>query len=448
MWFGASMIPARVIERKRDGETLDAETLEAFMNGYLAGEVEEYQMSAFLMSVVFRGMSEGELDALVRVMIDSGARLDLEGVGPARVDKHSTGGVGDKVSLVLAPLVAELGVLVPMMSGRGLGHTGGTLDKLEAIPGFRTDLSLDEFEDVLAEVGCAMIGQTAEIAPLDRRLYDLRSVTGTVACRPLIAASIMSKKLAEDLTGLVLDVKVGAGAFLTDPDEALELARTMVRIGRDYGVPTRAVATAMDRPLGRAIGNTLEAVEAFACLAGEGPAELREVVLTLAAEMAVLGGAEPDEARALSAARAALDDGRALRRMERLVEAQGGDPRVVTEPGLLGVAPVRASVRAPLGGVVGAIEPAVLGRAVVALGGGQQRLGERIDPAVGIDLRVALGDAVEEGGLLAEVHATDPGGAAEAERAVLEAVRVVAADEGPPAAALPLIGQRIGPEDV
>ena len=247
-------------------------------------------MSAFLMAVIFQGLSPEETDVLVDVMITSGATLDLSGLPGTKVDKHSTGGVGDKVSLVLAPLAAELGVVVPMMSGRGLGHTTGTLDKLEAIPGFRVDLNLERFQEVLAEVGCAMTGQTKEIAPLDRRLYALRDVTGTVASIPLIAASIMSKKLAEGLDALVLDVKVGDGAFLPDPERARALAETMVRIGVARGLRTVAVLTAMDRPLGRAVGNGLETAEAIRCLQGEGPEDLETLVVELAAEMCAAGG--------------------------------------------------------------------------------------------------------------------------------------------------------------
>ena len=265
------MIPARVIERKREGDALTSEEVRLFFGGYMRAEVTDYQMSAFLMAVFFRGLTPEELDALVGVMLDSGGRLDLSHLPEGKVDKHSTGGVGDKVSLVLAPLAAELGLRVPMMAGRGLGHTGGTLDKLEAIPGFRTDLRLDRLVSVIQDVGCAVTGQTAAIAALDRRLYDLHNATGTVPSLPLIASSIMSKKLAEGLTALVLDVKVGDGAFLPEEDRALELARTMVSLGEARGVRTVALMSAMDRPLGHAVGNALETREALACLAGGGP---------------------------------------------------------------------------------------------------------------------------------------------------------------------------------
>jgi pyrimidine-nucleoside phosphorylase len=374
-------------------------------------------------------------------MLESGAVLDLSGLGGPRVDKHSTGGVGDKVSLVLAPLAAELGLFVPMMSGRGLGHTGGTLDKLEAIPGFRTDLGLAEFERVLENVGCAMIGQTREIAPLDRRLYDLRSVSGTVACLPLLAASIMSKKLAEGLTGLVLDVKVGEGAFLPAERDALALARTMVELGEDHGVETRALLTAMDRPLGRAVGNALETAEALACLAGHGPDDLRALTIELVAEMAHVGDVVADRDAGRQAARAALDEGRALRRMERLVEAQGGDVRVVTAPRHLPQARVRRVVRATRSGLVRSVLPLGLGRAVVAMGGGRTRLGQTIDAAVGFVLDVAPGDEVRTGDALATVHAADEAGADEGAWAVDGAVTI---GEGGRASDLrPLVSHRV-----
>ena len=381
-------------------------------------------MSAFLMATLFRGMDAAELDVLVTTMIGSGAVLDFGDLDRPRVDKHSTGGVGDKVSLALAPLAAELGVYVPMMSGRGLGHTGGTLDKLEAIPGFRTALDLRRFREVLVEVGCAMIGQTAEIAPLDRRLYDLRSVTGTVPSIPLIAASIMSKKLSEGLSALLLDIKVGSGAFLPDESQALDLARTMVTIGEGHGVRTEAVLTAMDRPLGCAIGNTLETIEALECLAGGGPLDLRRLVVHFAARMARLGG----DSRSLEVVEATagemLDDGRALRRMERLVEAQGGDPRVVREPSRLERAPVVRSVVSEESGEVVRLDPRPLGAAVVAMGGGRTRLGQSIDPRVGFRLAVAPGHRVAQGETIAEVHAADQATADLGERAIRRAIRV------------------------
>lgn len=408
MSAGSGLIPARVIEAKRDGERLGLDALEGFLRGYLDGGVEEYQMAAFLMAAFFRGFGPEEIDTATRVMIDSGETLDLSRLDGPRVDKHSTGGVGDKVSLALAPLVAEAGVYVPMMSGRGLGHTGGTLDKLEAIPGFRTDLPLGRFVEALERVGCAMIGQTDEIAPLDKRLYDLRSVTGTVPSIPLIATSIMSKKLAEDLSGLVLDVKVGEGAFIREEERAFELARTMVGIGSSYGVPTVALATAMDRPLGRAVGNALETAEAVACLEGEGPSDLREVVLALATEMVLLAeSAGPGDAGAVrSRLEGALDDGSALERFRRMVEEQGGDPAVADDPGAaLPGAPEIAALEATSAGWVVEVTPTTLGYGVIELGGGRTGLGQEIDPAVGFVLAVEPGRKVERGEVLGRVHA-------------------------------------------
>ena len=418
------MVPARLIERKRAGEALAPEEIERFFRAYLAGEVADYQMSAFLMAVCFSGLDTTELNALLEVMLHSGRVLDLSRFPEGKVDKHSTGGVGDKASLPLAPVAAELGLRVPMMSGRGLGHTGGTLDKLESIPGFRTDLPLSRFVEVLGECGCAMTGQTAEIAPLDRRLYDLRNATGTVESLPLIASSIMSKKLAEGLDALILDVKVGEGAFLPSEPRALELARTMVALGEARGVRTVALLTAMDRPLGRAIGNALEVREAVACLRGEGPPDLREITVALAAEMAVAGGVAVDLASARADAERALDDGRALERFARLIRAQGGDPSVIEREDALPRAPVVTLHRASQVGVVEAIAPRTLGHGVVELGGGRRKLEDAVDPRVGFVLRVAPGDPVRTGDVLGEVHARD---AADGERgrAVLDAAIVV-----------------------
>jgi pyrimidine-nucleoside phosphorylase len=405
------MIPSRVIGQKRDGQELSEEEIESFFRAYLGNEVHDYQVAAFLMAVYFRGLSVRELDALVEVMLDSGEVLDLHELPGVVVDKHSTGGVGDKVSLPLAPLAAELGLCVPMLSGRGLGHTGGTLDKLEAIPGFRTDLPLAEFRRVLRSVGCGMIGQTDEIAPLDRRLYALRDVTGTVSSIPLIAASIMSKKLAEGLAGLVLDVKVGEGAFIPEESRALDLARTMVGIGSRAGVHTRALLTAMDRPLGCAVGNALEVAEAVQCLRGGGPSDLRTLVIELAAEMLLAAATGDTAENARRRAEAALDGGGALERFARLVEAQGGDPRIVDDPGRLPKAPASAVLRAERAATVGALVPTVLGYGLVELGGGRKRLGESVDPAVGFILHVRVGERVRAGEALATVHATTPAGA-------------------------------------
>jgi len=401
------MIPARVIERKRDGHALEADELSAFLWAFHRGEVPDYQMAAFLMAAYLRGLDDGETDVMVRCMVESGSTLDLAHLPGPHIDKHSTGGVGDKVSLVLAPLVASLDVFVPMMSGRGLGHTTGTLDKLEAIPGFRTDVSLARFKEILRKVGCAMIGQTAEIAPLDRRLYAMRDVTGTVSAIPLIAASIMSKKLAEGLTGLLLDVKVGGGAFIPEEERARELARKMVAIGKARGLPTVALLTAMDRPLGRAVGNGLETAEAIRCLRGDGPADVRELVLIEAAEMVRLAYPEVAEADARRRAEDALDSGRALERFRALVEAQGGDASLLDAPERLATAPTRREVRAERAGTVLEVAPRPLGEGVIALGGGRTMMHQPIHPGVGFELLVAPGDAVAAGDRLGIVHARD-----------------------------------------
>lgn len=433
------VIPQRVIARKRDGHTLSAHELEGFLKDYLDGRVGDEQMAAFLMAVYFRGLGDGELDVLVDVMLHSGEVLERGRAGAPRVDKHSTGGVGDKTSLVLAPLAAELGLVVPMMSGRGLGHTGGTLDKLESIPGFKTGIPLTRFDRILRDVGCAMIGQTEETAPLDRRLYALRDVTGTVPSLPLIAASIMSKKLAESLDGLVLDVKVGEGAFLSRIEDARALARAMVGVGAARGLSVTAVLTAMDRPLGRTIGNALEVREAVDCLAGGGPDDLREVVTELAAEMALAGGVVPDLAAGRRRAGEALAGGGPLERFERLVAAQGGS-LALSEPGYgLPGAPVTRVVAANRTGVVAAVDPHALGYGVIPMGGGRTRQDQDIDPRVGFEMPVGVGDLVSRGDPLAVVHGSSRDDLFIGARVVHEAVTVADVPE----ATLPLVLERI-----
>ena len=434
------MSAIRIIERKSMGKTLEAGELRAFLRSYLEGDIPDYQMAAFLMAIWFRGLSGTELDAVLHTMIASGASLDLSHLDGPRVDKHSTGGVGDKVSLVLAPLAAELGLYVPMMSGRGLGHTGGTLDKLEAIPGFRTNIALDRFVSILKRERFAMIGQTPEIAPLDRRLYDLRSVTGTVSSIPLIATSIMSKKLAEGLTGLVLDVKTGSGAFLPETERALELAQTMVHLGVRAGVDTVALVTAMDRPLGRAIGNAVEVAEALECLAGGGPADLREVTLALVAQMMIVGGLARDARSARERAAATLDSGRPLERFARVVALQGGDTRVIHRPERLPSARFRRYVRTREGGFVASVDPLALGRGVVEMGGGRVRLGGTIDRGVGFRLEVRGGEAVAPGSTLGVVHAATAKDSARATEILRRALPIV---PEPPPPLGPLVSHRV-----
>ncbi len=435
-----AVLPARIIQRKREGHELTPDEFRTFLQGYLDSEVSEYQMAAFLMAVLFRGLSSQELSTLLEMMIGSGAVLDLSHLSGPAVDKHSTGGVGDKTSLVLAPLAASRGAFIPMMSGRGLGHTTGTLDKLEAIPGFRTRISLAEFGKILETIGFAMMGQTEEIAPLDRRLYSLRDATATVPSIPLIAASIMSKKLAEGITGLVLDVKTGTGAFISDGEESRELAETMVALGGGRGVRTTALLTDMDAPLGRAIGNGLETVEALHCLAGQGPEDLRYLSLVLAGEMLHAAGLVTSLREGFENAQEALDSGEGLEKMAQLVEAQGGDPRVVEDPERLPTAPEKVVVHATAEGFVAQVDPLVLGYGVVELGGGRRKMDDQVDPRVGFVLDVTPGRRVEPGSRLGTVHAATPGELEQGKRILLKAVTLT--EEEPPSRG-PLVRERI-----
>src|SRR6476659_8578001 len=433
------MLALRLIERKRDGGRIDAGEFRALANAYATGHVPDYQLAAFLMACFLKGLDGDETFALTEAMLRSGDTLDLAYLNKPRIDKHSTGGVGDKVSIVLAPLIASLGVAVPMMSGRGLGHTGGTLDKLESIPGFRTDLSLAEAKHLLETLDCALIGQTAEIAPADRKTYALRDATGTVEAIPLIAASIMSKKLAEGLTGLVLDVKRGSGAFLPELDRGLDLAQTMIELGVDRGCAVVALITAMDRPLGRACGNALEVEEAIHTLRGEGPPDVLGVVYALGAEMLVLGGA----ARSLDAARRAMEvgvsSGKAARKFEEIIDAQGGNAGVVDDPSVLPQAGACELFLAPRSGVVACVEPRAVGRGVTALGGGRTRMEESVDPSVGFVITAKPGDVVQHGEPLATVFARDRAGIDTGLATLRRAIGI--ADEAEPP--LPLISHRV-----
>lgn len=419
-----------LIQAKRDGLELGRDEIAAFVRGYTDGRVPDYQASAFAMAVFFRGMSAAETLALTDAMMRTGDVLDLSSLPGPKVDKHSTGGVGDKTSLILAPLAAACGVYVPMISGRGLGHTGGTLDKLEAIPGFRVDLSLVEFRRVLEAAGLGLIGQTPEIAPADKRLYALRDVTATIESVPLIAASVMSKKLAEGSRALVLDVKCGRGAFMKTLDDARGLARALVAIGTAHGVRTEAFVTAMDHPLGTAVGNALEVAECIEVLAGGGPPDLRTLVETLGGRALELAGraAGPDEARARI--RSVLDDGRARATLRAMVDAQGGDPRVIDEPARLPRAAVVTTVAADRAGVVAAIDAEAVGRAAVLLGAGRDRAGDPVDHAAGLRLRVQPGDRVAPGAPLFDLHHN---GAARLDEARALAAAAVTLGEPPPA---------------
>jgi len=428
-----------LIERKRDRGRITTSEWRSLMMQYGAGEVPDYQMAALAMAIFFNGLDRDEIGALTDAMLRSGKTLELSHLHIGRVDKHSTGGVGDKVSLVLAPLVAALGVAVPMMSGRGLGHTGGTLDKLESIPGFRTDLTLDVAVRQIERLGCALIGQTGEIAPADRRLYALRDATGTVESIPLISASIMSKKLAEGLTGLVLDVKRGSGAFLPELDRGLALAQTMIDLGADYGCPVVALLTAMDRPLGRACGNALEVEESIMALRGEGPPDLMTVTYALGAEMLLLGGVVADRDEARRRMEVAISSGKAARKFEEIIAAQGGNPAVVEDPSLLPQAAECELYLAPADGVVAQVEPKAIGRGITALGGGRMRVEDTVDPSVGFVITARPGDVVRAGEPLATVFARDRAGI-EAGMAVLHAAITIGEEADPP---LPLVSHRV-----
>ena len=433
------MLARPLIERKRDGGAISPGEWRALAAAYADGSVPDYQMAALLMAVYFKGMDRGETGALMEAMLRSGAELDLSHIGVPRIDKHSTGGVGDKVSLVLAPLIASLGVAVPMMSGRGLGHTGGTLDKLESIPGFRTGLSLDEARAQLERIGCALIGQSGAIAPADRKMYALRDATATVESIPLIAASIMSKKLAEGLTGLVLDVKRGSGAFLPDLERGTELARTMIALGADHGCPVVALLTAMDRPLGRACGNALEVEEAIHTLRGEGPPDLLEVTYALGAEMLVLARTHADRQAARRAMERAIATGSALGKFREIIEAQGGNPGVVDDPAALPQAEACELFVAPRAGVIAQVEPRAVGHGIIALGGGRTRMEDVVHPEVGFVITARPGAVVDQGEPLATIFARDASGVA-AGRAALSAAIVIAEEADPP---LPLSSHRV-----
>jgi len=424
-----------IIRAKRDGQVLSRAAIDAFVQGVTTGDWPDYQASALLMAVVLKGMGAQETTDLTRAMIESGRRVDLSALPGTKVGKHSTGGVGDKVSIVLAPLAAACGVTVPKMSGRGLGHTGGTLDKLEAIPGFRSALSLDEFLSALADIGCAIISQTADVAPADKKLYALRDVTATVESIPLISASIMSKKLAEGSDALVLDVKCGRGAFMKTLEDATLLAWSLVGIGTSYGVRTEAVISRMDSPLGRAVGNALEIDECLDLLEGRGPASLMAVVKRLASRMLQVGGRAQSDEDAEAQVRAAIESGAALERFARMVARQGGDAGIVEDRSRLPRARSRAPVLSPRSGVVQAVDAERIGTASMLLGAGRTRAEEAVDPSAGIVLEVEPGDAVAAGSPLMHLHHNRP---ASFDDAIALAASAVVIDDRPVTAA-PLI---------
>ena len=385
-----------IIRTKRDGNTLSAAQIRWFIEAYTEDKIAPEQASALLMAIVWRGMQPGELEEWTAAMLESGERLDLSSIDRPTADKHSTGGVGDKVSLILAPLSAACGVANPMLSGRGLGHTGGTLDKLEAIPGWRADLERDEMLRIVREVGCVICAAGGSLAPADKKLYALRDVTGTVESIPLIASSIMSKKIAEGTDALVLDVKVGSGAFLPDLASARQLAETMVGLGAAHGVKTTAVLTDMNTPLGRTAGNGLEVAESLDCLNGGGPSDLRKITLALVGEMLALAGVHADPT-------GPLDDGRAKEKYEEMIRAQGGDPAAP-----LPEAPERNTVRANSGGYLQRLDARSVGIAAWRLGAGRARKEDPVSPSAGVVCLAKPGEQVEKGQPLLELHADSP----------------------------------------
>ena len=395
---------ADLIRKKRDGGALSSTEIEFMVAGATSGKIPDYQISAWLMAVVLRGMTGEETASLTNTMLHSGEMLDLSALPAKKVDKHSTGGVGDKTSLVLAPLVAAAGLYVPMISGRGLGHTGGTLDKLESIPGFRVGLPVAEFQRVLDKCGCAMIGQTENIAPADRKLYALRDVTGTVESPYLICASIMSKKLAEGADALVLDVKTGSGAFMKKESDAVFLAELMVETGERIGKKMVALITNMDQPLGRMVGNALEVRECVDVMKGVGPRDLRQLCLELAAWMLHLGDASKTVSEGRLLAEQMLSSGKAFEKFREMVELQGGDVRTIDDPSRLPTTTHRVEVTSPQAGFVSAIACEQVGTACVVLGGGREKKEDLIDPAVGIVVHKKIGDAVSRGESLCTVH--------------------------------------------
>ncbi len=423
------MRPQDLIEKKRDRREHTRDEIAFLIRGYTRDEIPDYQMAAWLMAACLNGMSETETQALVEEMLHSGVVLTHDHIVEPKVDKHSTGGVGDKTSLVIAPAAAACGVVVPMISGRALAHTGGTLDKLEAIPGFRTDLSLDEFRHVLKRCGLALIGQTREIAPADRKLYALRDLTATVPFRPLMCASIMSKKLAEGIDGLVLDVKTGNGAFMREFEDSRKLAEMMASVGRAMGKRVVGLITDMNQPLGRWVGNAVETMEAIECLRGDLNGDFAELCLELAAQMLIVGEVENDPVLARAKVREAITSGAALERFRAVIEAQGGDPRVADDPQLLPQAGKQRTITSDRAGFVAGIETGEIGRIVMDWGGGRRRLEDKIDYGVGLRIRAKLGDRVNIGDPLVAAFYNDESKIEEMDARLRAAYRI---EDAPP----------------
>lgn len=434
------MFPQHLIAKKRDGHPLNREEISGFVRGATDGSWADYQLSALLMAIYLRGMNAEETAALTEAMMRSGKIADLSRVRLPKADKHSTGGVGDKVSLPLAAMVAACGVAVPMISGRGLGHTGGTLDKLEAIPGFRVGLSLEEYGAQLERIGLALVGQTAELAPADKKLYALRDVTATVESIPLICASILAKKLAEGIDVLVLDVKFGRGAFMPEKTRARELAQTLVSVAAAMGKPTRALLTAMDEPLGRAVGNALEVAEAIDCLKGIGPADTMDVTYALGEQMLMLAGVARDAKDAQKQLEHAVASGAALEKFADLIAAQGGDAHVIEEPARLPQAQFREPLFAARGGFVTDVDARKIALVALGLGAGRAKAEDQVDPAVGLSELVKIGESIVAGAPLCVIHAHDSRTLAEAQTKLTAAIAI----EDRPGVAPKLIDEIIG----
>jgi len=410
-----------VILKKRNGNSLTTEEIRFMINGYMDGTVPDYQMAAFAMAVFFRNLDPRETSDLTAALVDSGARADLSDIPGIKVDKHSTGGVGDKTTLILVPLVASLGLRVAKMSGRGLGHTGGTIDKLESIPGFRTDMTIEEFVRIVKEVGAAIVGQSKDLVPADKKLYALRDVTATVDSIPLIASSVMSKKIAAGCDAIVLDVKVGCGAFMKNREEARALARLMVDIGSQMSIPTVAVLSHMDQPLGRAVGNALEVIEAIDTLRGQGPEDVEELCVELGAQMLRLGGDNRNFAEIKGDLRDSLATGKALEKFRDIITAQGGDPAVIEHPEKLPRAGHVKEVAAVEGGYVTFMDAEKIGLAAMVLGAGRKTKEDEIDPAAGLIVNKKIGETVKKGEILVEMHTNDPAALERAEELVYRA---------------------------
>ena len=435
------MLVTDLIRRKRDGAELQRNEIEFLINGYTSDSIPDYQMSAWLMAVLLRGMTRAELAALTESMLNSGEVLNFPELPAAKVDKHSTGGVGDKTSLVLAPIVAAAGLYVPMISGRGLGHTGGTLDKLESIPGFNVNLSVSDFRRVLVQCGAGLIGQTKEIAPADKKIYALRDVTGTVESPYLICASIMSKKLAEGIDALVLDVKTGSGAFMKAEKDAVFLAELMVETGQRLGKRISALITDMDQPLGNAVGNALEVAECLDVLNGKGPDDLRELCLILSAWMFLLGKRVQNIDQGRELAEQMISSGKAQEKFREMIRLQGGNPAVMDDPGLLPQAQYKVDVKSPASGYVTGFMTEQIGTAGVLLGGGRAKKEDSVDPAVGVIIHKKIGDKVSPGEPLCTVYYNSEERFRQAEPLILQGYRI---EPAPMLKKIPLVRQIIG----